>query len=165
MRPRSLPPSFETAARKRVRPPQRLSWLSSVLPFFVVSEHGVERGEEFAGDRDEGERLGFTGGEQTPVEGLKERIVTAGDESGHVESPASGPAAAGNHALAFPASGLTREGSQPGEACDLAAREGAELWQFCQDRPRQDVADAWNGLQEVFLFTPGRGAADQSVDV
>src|SRR5262249_33425671 len=89
--------------------PQRLSWLSSVLPFFVVSEHGVERGEEFAGDRDEGERLGFSGGEQTPVEGLKERIVTAGDESGHVESPASGPAAAGNHALAFPASGLTRE--------------------------------------------------------
>src|SRR5262249_42061805 len=82
--------------------PQRLSWLSSVPPFFVVSEHGVERGEKFASNCDEGEHFGFSGGEQTSVEGLEERIVAAGNESSHVECPACGTTAAGDHALAFP---------------------------------------------------------------
>src|SRR5215813_10804934 len=147
------------------RPPQRLSWLSSVPPFFVVSEHGVERGEKFASNCDEGEHFGFAGGEQTPIEGLEERIVAAGNESSHVECPACGTTAAGDHALAFPAPGLTGERSQPGEACNLAARERAELWQFCQKGPRQDIADAWNGFQQVFFFTPGGRAADQRTDV
>src|SRR5262249_16765813 len=163
-----LRPSFETHCGRQAanrNAPQRLSWLSSVLPFFVVSEHGVERGEKFASNCDEGEHFGFAGGEQTSVEGLEGRIVAAGNESSHVECPACGTAAAGDHALAFPAPGLTGEGSQPREACDLAARESAELWQFCQDRPRQDVADGWNGLQQIFLFTPGGRAADQSADV
>src|SRR5262249_56193229 len=83
--------------------PQRLSWLSSVPPFFVVSEHGVERGEKFASNCDEGEHFGFAGGEQTSVEGLEERIVAAGNESSHVEWPACRTTAAGGHSLSFPA--------------------------------------------------------------
>src|SRR5262249_2610694 len=107
------------SARADWNAPQRLSCLSSVLPFFVVSEHGVERGEKFASDRDESEHLGFAGGEQTPIEGLEQRIVAAGDESSHVECPACGRAPAGGPALSLSPSGLAGEGSQPGEACDL----------------------------------------------
>src|SRR5262249_13462918 len=93
------PPSFETVACKRMRPPQRLSWLSSVPPFFVVSEHGVERGEKFASNCDEGEHFGFAGGEQTSVEGVEERVVASGRDSRQLRCTTRGTYCAGTHAL------------------------------------------------------------------
>jgi hypothetical protein len=40
--------------------------LSSWLPFGFVPEHGVEDGEDFAGNRDQGDHLWFAGSKKPP---------------------------------------------------------------------------------------------------
>ena len=59
---------------RRTLPPvaaQRLSWISSGLPWFFVPDDCVEDGEEFSGDGDEGEFLGFSCCDEALVEGLR----------------------------------------------------------------------------------------------
>src|SRR5215475_12903444 len=135
-------PSFEERARKRVRAPQRLCSLSSELPLFSVSEHGVDDGEDLSSDRDEGDHFGLTSGEQMLVEALQRWVPANRRERSHVEGGAHGRPAAGDHAFALPSTGLTREGGKAGETCDLASRQAAELWQFGKEGPSQRVADS-----------------------
>src|SRR3569623_3306365 len=88
-------------ARKRA--PQRLCSSSSGLPLFLVPELGVEDGEDFTRDGDEGDHLGLSSGQQASIEGLELRMMPAGREGGHVESRAQRSSSAANLALAFPA--------------------------------------------------------------
>src|SRR4051794_41759325 len=60
------PPSLATG--------ERLSWVSSGLPWFLVSQDGVEDGEELAGDGDEGDHLGLAGGAEAIAEGLEDGV-------------------------------------------------------------------------------------------
>src|SRR3954453_7452456 len=55
-------------------PGERLSWMSSGLPWFLVSQDGVEDGEELAGDGDEGDHLGLAGGAEAIAEGLEDGV-------------------------------------------------------------------------------------------
>src|SRR3954449_9636209 len=116
------PPSLATG--------ERLSWVSSGLPWFLVSQDGVEDGEELAGDGDEGDHLGLCGGAEAFAEGLEDGVVTGRDEGGQEQGGAHALASAGDHALAFPLAGLAGVGGKAGEACDLLAVEGSELGQL-----------------------------------
>src|ERR1700704_752464 len=69
-------------SRRRFAPPQRLSCLSSGLPFPFVPEHGVEGGEDLTGDGDEGDHFRLTGGKQAHVEGFEDRVVAGGGWGG-----------------------------------------------------------------------------------
>src|SRR3954464_11968626 len=69
------PPSLATG--------ERLSWVSSGLPWFLVSQDGVEDGEELAGDGDEGDHLGLAGGAEAIAEGLEDGVVT-GERAGDI---------------------------------------------------------------------------------
>ena len=59
---------------------ERLSCLSSVLPWFLVSDYGVEDGEAFACDGDEGDHFRLSGGDEAVEEGFQYGIVPG---SGH----------------------------------------------------------------------------------
>jgi len=90
--------------------------------------------------------------------------VATGGKRGEKEGGANALAAAGDHGFAFPLPRLAGERSEPGETCDLLAVEPAELRQFgdegaCGDRPH-----AGNGGKQVFLFSPGRRAANAGID-
>src|SRR5215207_11678353 len=65
--------------------PQRLCSLSSVLPWFLISDHGVEDGEDFAGDGDESDLLWFPAAAQVLIEQFECRIESAGGERGQEE--------------------------------------------------------------------------------
>src|SRR5215475_5903398 len=93
-------PSFETHARDCARAPQRLCCVSSELPSFFVSEHGVEDGEELASNRDDGDHFWLTGGEQTLIEDLEHWVVTTGHEGSEEDGAAGVGTTAGNHAFA-----------------------------------------------------------------
>src|SRR5215212_8841885 len=49
----------------------------------LVPEDGVEHGEEFAGDGDVGDKLGFAGLEEALTEGAQHRVVARCDHGGH----------------------------------------------------------------------------------
>src|SRR5918912_188485 len=98
---------------------ERLSWLSSGLPWFLVSQDGVEDGEEFAGDRDEGDHFGLAGGAEAVAEDLEDGVVTGGDEGGEEEGAAHAFASAADHALALPLAGLAGVGGAAREPGDL----------------------------------------------
>src|SRR4051794_41645657 len=86
--------------------------MSSGLPWFLVSQDGVEDGEELAGDGDEGDHLGLAGGDEALAEGLEDGVVTAGDEGCQEQGAAHTLAAAADHALALPLAGLAGGGGK-----------------------------------------------------
>src|SRR4051794_41987230 len=86
--------------------------MSSGLPWFLVSQDGVEDGEELAGDGDEGDHLGLAGGAEVIAEGLEDGVVTAGDEGCEEQGAAHALAAAADHALALPLAGLAGVGGE-----------------------------------------------------
>src|SRR5258705_8965397 len=152
-------------SRRRCAPPQRLCCLSSVLPWRLVPDHGVEDGEEFTGDRDEGDHFRLSCREEALIEGLQDRVVLAGRESGHIDCGACGSAATGNHALALPTTGLTRERCHPDEAGDMTTREATEFRNLSQEATRGFVGHARDGDHEILVRAPNRRAADQAADV
>src|SRR4029077_14499780 len=87
--------------------PQRLCSLSSGLPLFLVSEHSVEDGEDFAGNGDEGDHFWLTAGEQTLVKAFQDWIATDGRQCGHVEGCSQRRPATTDHASADPTTGPT----------------------------------------------------------
>ena len=99
-------PAQPAQACLRWRAPQRLCSLSSVLPLFLVSEHGVENSEDFAGDGNERNHFGLTASEQSLVEDTHHRIAANGGESRHEDGRAYRWSTAGDHAL-FPSIGRT----------------------------------------------------------
>src|SRR4051812_49710194 len=86
--------------------------MSSGLPWFLVSQDGVEDGEELAGDGDEGDHLGLAGGAEAIAEGLEDGVVTAGHEGCQEQGAADALAAAADHALALPLAGLAGGGGK-----------------------------------------------------
>src|ERR1700743_3187922 len=96
--------------------PQRVSSKSSVLPWAIVSEDGVEDGEQFSGDCDQGHHFRLTGVEETLVEGLQDWVVPRGDESAQVGRGTDRGTATCNHAFTAPASGLAGVRGKPGQA-------------------------------------------------
>src|SRR4051812_50147895 len=85
---------------------ERLSFQSSVLPWFAVSNDGVEDGEQFSHGCDDGDDFGFAGGHKTVAEGLEAWVMPAGDEGGHEQHGPHLAPAASNEALALPCSRL-----------------------------------------------------------
>jgi hypothetical protein len=77
---------------------ERLSVMSSGLPWFAVSQDGIEDDDESAHASDESLLTGFAGGAQFGVVRSDDRIGTAGDQGGHIEGGAHGGAAAGDPA-------------------------------------------------------------------
>src|SRR5215212_10338554 len=128
--------------------------MSSGLPWFLVSQDGVEDGEELAGD-----------GAEVIAEGFEDGVVTAGDEGCEEQGAAHALAAAADHALALPLAGLAGVGRKACEAGDLLLVEGAELGQLGDEGSGDDRPDAGDGGEEVLLVAPGGRAAHAGVDL
>src|SRR5882672_6888951 len=106
---------------------ERVSLASSGLPRFLLSDDGVEDGQELSGDGDGGKDLGFSGLDQALAKGAEGRVEAAGDQGGDEEGSPDRAAAAADKASALPGAGLAGPRGEPGEGGDLAAAEGAQL--------------------------------------
>ena len=93
----------------------------------IVPDEGVEDGDEFSGDGDDCDELGFAVIDEAVAESLKAGIVASCDESPHVESRADGGTSSTDEAFASPLSGLARPRCQTDESCDLVSVERAEF--------------------------------------
>src|SRR5262249_30126234 len=105
---------------------ERLSWLSSALPWPIVSENGIEDGQELSSDGDESGHLGFSGGNEAVEEGLQDRIVPFGDHGTHEQDGAHGCATAADEASATPLAGLACGTSKAPDPRKLVAGETAQ---------------------------------------
>ena len=89
-----------TALSHRSRQTQMPLWSRrsglGVRPCFVVTDDGVERGEQLAHDSDDGEACRLTCVAQPAVETSQRRVVPDGDQAGHVERCADQDASALN---------------------------------------------------------------------
>src|SRR5215207_7132768 len=117
-------PKGEVESRRWARAGERLCCWSSVLPWSVVADDGVEDGEEFSGCCDEGDHLGLSGGDEAVAEGLEGWVVTGGGHGSEEEDGAHGGAASADEAPAAPPPRLPGEGGKAGGRRDLAPLEG-----------------------------------------
>src|SRR5246127_2810810 len=88
------------------RAPQRLSCESSVLPWTIISQDGVENGEQLSGDGDQGNHFWLTKVKKVLVEVFEWRVVASGDEGGQERGRSNGGTTTSDHAFAAPAAGL-----------------------------------------------------------
>src|SRR5262245_4832336 len=163
-----LVPSPRSASKTRVNalvPGERLSWLSSALPWPIVSENGIEDGQELSSDGDESGHLGFSGGNEAVEEGLQDRIVPFGDHGTHEQDGAHGCATAADEASAAPLAGLACERSKARERSNLLAVELPELRQFSNQRSCDGRPHTRYRSKQVFLLAPSWRAPHGIVDV
>src|SRR5579863_5384621 len=116
--------------------PERLSWVSSGLPWFAVSQDGVEDDDEFTDAG--GERLfsGFAGGSEFFVVSGDYGIGAAGDQGGHEESGAHAGAPAGDGAASAQGAAVAVDRGDTDQSGDFAAIESAELGQLGDQGPQ-----------------------------
>src|SRR5262245_3941088 len=164
-RVRRLSPFEARPAEEAGRAPQRLLSLSSGLPLPFVPRHGVENGEDLAGDGDESDHFRLTGSEQALIEGAQYRIAATGGKRSQEDGRAGGGTAAGDHAVAFPLAGPSGERRDTDQACDLATGQSTELGDICQEGAGERIADTWERDQQILLLSPHRRAAHYGVDV
>src|SRR5829696_7405027 len=138
---------------------------SSVLPWSVVADDGVEDGEEFSGCCDEGDHLGLSGGDEAVAEGFEGWVVTGGGHGGEEEDGAHGGAASADEAPAAPPPRLPGEGGKAGERRDLAPLETAELGQLGQEGAGDDRPDAGHRDEEILFLAPQRRSAHLIADL
>jgi hypothetical protein len=79
---------------------ERLSSLSSGLPWPIVPEDGVEDGEQLSSDGDEGDHFGFAGCDQAVEEGFQDGIVLFADQGAHEQDRANVRSSAPDEAFA-----------------------------------------------------------------
>ena len=81
---------------------ERLSWQSSVLPWFIIPDDGVEDGQQLAHGGNDGNDLGLAGSHETISEGFEEWVVTRRDQCCHVQPGPHFRASTTYETLAFP---------------------------------------------------------------
>ena len=72
------------------------------MPRSTVPDDGVEDGEEFAGDGDDGDHLRLTGSDQALMECLELGVPARRDHGPHEDGGADGSAAPADEAAASP---------------------------------------------------------------
>src|SRR5579863_10639640 len=127
---------FYLHAIEELRHPERLSWVSSGLPWFAVSQDGVEDDDELTDAG--GERLfsGFAGGSEFFVVSGDYGIGAAGDQGGHEESGAHAGAPAGDGAASAQGAAVAVDRGDTDQSGDFAAIESAELGQLGDQGPQ-----------------------------
>src|SRR5271165_6989411 len=131
----------------------------------MVSENGVEDGQEFSRDRDESDHLWLAGGDEAIEEGLEDGIVAFGDHGSHEQGGAHGVASSADEAPTTPLAGLAGERGQAAERGDLLSAELPELGQLSDQRARDGRPYAWRGNQQILLVAPSRRAAHSVIDI
>ena len=102
---------------------ERLSSLSSDLPWPIVSENGVEDGQELSRESDESDHFGFASGDEAIEESFQDGVVAFGDHSAHEQGSSDGGASSADETAAAPLAGLAGERGQASERGDLLAAE------------------------------------------
>lgn len=105
--------------------------------------------KEFAHEGDEGEFFGFGTEEEGLVEGLKDGVVSRGDEGGHVEGASGFGASGRGSALTAEEAAVAVEGGKAGEGGTGTTVEGAEFG---------DVSEQGGGGEEGDGFDGAKGA-------
>lgn len=126
----------------------------------MVANDGVEDGNEFACDGDEGELLSLAGRDKAIVEGLESGVEASTGNGAHVEHGADVRTAAGDDALPLPLTGLASERSKAGETGGFLGIEGAEFGHDSDEGVRDARSDTGNTLKESISGTPERRAMD-----
>ena len=121
---------------------ERLSVMSSGLPWFAVSQDGVEDDDELARTGDEGLLAGFAGGSELGVIRGDDRVGAAGDQGGHIEAGMHGDAAAGDGAAGAQRAAVAVDRGDVDQRGDLAAAEMAEFREFGDLGAQRRLADA-----------------------
>src|ERR1700694_5551491 len=99
------------------------------------------------------------------MEGFEKGIVLCGDHGAQEQRCAYGRTSTAGKALAAPLARLPCPRSKAGKACNLPAIELAEFRQFSQECSGDDVSDAGDSFQKVFLLTPGRRSTNRVVNI
>lgn len=111
-------------------------------------DHGVEDDEEFSHGCDDRDEFGFSGVDESLVEGFELSVVLDGDDGGHVEGFADlCPSAAGG-AFASEGAAVAVCGRDSDESGDLFLVELSEFGEFAEERGRGGGSDAGHGAEQ-----------------
>jgi hypothetical protein len=133
-----------------------------LLPAAVCFEQGVGGDDEFAHDGGDGDLGWFSGGDELLVLCFEVWVEARSDECWHVECLPHVGATTSDEALAFPLSGLSRDGGKTGERCGLFVLKAAQFGHGGDELvggQRSDTGDAGQDLVPAREYGIGRDQA------
>ena len=157
--------SSSTTPRRATSTSERLCCGSSVLPWGLALEDGVEDDQELTHGGGDGDLGGLAAGDEARIEGADRGIAADGGEGRHVQGLADAGAAAEDHAPAAEGAAVAVDRGDTDEAGDLAPIEGAELGQLGEERAGRGLADARDRGEQVLGGAPGGAAAHGVVEI
>src|ERR1700726_5305715 len=104
--------------------------MSSALPWFAVSQDGVENDDELSHAGGESLFAGFPGGAEFVVMRGDDRVLPAGNQGRHVEGAAHGRTPAGDGAAAAQGAAVAVDRSDADQRGDFAAGGAGPLRQL-----------------------------------
>src|SRR5271166_5531781 len=139
--------------------------MSSGLPWLLISEDGVEDGEELSGGCNESGLLRLAGRGKTGIKGFQDGIEPCCDHRRHEQGGAHARSASLDKAPSPPLSGLAGEGAKTGQRRNLLARQGPKLGELRNEGARGGWANARNGGEKLFVRPPQRRGPDGRIDI
>jgi hypothetical protein len=133
-----------------------LSWLHPLPPRRAMCEHRIDDRQQLAHAGHQGHLLGLPHRTQALIETSNDGIEACGDDRCHIEggthlSPPTPDRAATAQRAAIPI-----ERRDADERGNLFVRQRPQFREICQQRGRQDRADAGHTPQEFILLPPDR---------
>src|SRR5665213_4565134 len=155
----SVRPGASGGGRSEVKEEQLCSassglWVLSMLervPDGLVSEHGIEDGQQLAhagGDSDLG---GLACADQAAVEEPDDRVVADGGQGGHIQHRAHFAAPTANAARSLALARVVGQWCDAHELGDLATLQPAELGESRSQRQDRHRPDALDAVQQLAL--------------
>ena len=113
--------------RQRLCEKSSRNWRLGHSPGGIGADHFIEGDQQFPGDGDEGDLLGFAGRDQAHIELFQGSRNLSGRPTGEVKSGADHSAAASDVAFAFVISTIGGKGCQAAQRRNFSAIDVAEL--------------------------------------
>src|SRR5579883_3617960 len=152
--------ALSSAQRRDAPRGEQLSWMSSPRrggPRGAVTQDSVRDQEELVHTGGQGDFLGLAGGAQALVEGADDRIMSGGDERGHIQDSADARPSAPDDAPATQRPTFTIERGDADQGGDGFAVKLAQFGHLGEQGQRGGWPDARDAAQQVLLLPP-RGA-------
>ena len=116
-----------------------------------MSDHCIDDGEELAHAGGKSDFLLFSGGNEALVMGTDNRIVSACDQSPHVEDGSHVGSATPTGTFAADSAAVPVKRSDTDESGDLPAVERPELWKVRHQHRRKHWTNSRHTLEKIFF--------------
>jgi hypothetical protein len=128
-------------------------------------DHRIDNREQFSHTSDQYHLWFFTGATESGAKGSQDRVMSACNQGGHVETGSRGRSTPPDGAAAFKLATVPIERGDSDQSRDLFAVELSQLGQLGKQGTANDRTNPGDTSEQVFVLLPDRALTDALVQI